>query len=230
MRVSFYFERSCPEPTLPSRCIEAARAPLEQALDPGRPRPRRGSRERVVESWSWSRGKWQAAGAISVVGKAVLTLHPPLRPLSHNINPRDGGRGPGHRGKGSWACSRLWAMGSLASSCLPQTFRVLRAAEDAAAAAAAGAAASWGGGRQPGRRAVPHSKCISIRWVLVLGTGYGVRCVWRSGVWTSQCQDVKSLIPSVRKSRWARSGLCSTAPAMMSYKRPNILMAVSRWL
>jgi hypothetical protein len=44
----------------------------------------------VGESWSWGRGKWQAAGAIFVVGKAVLTLHPPLRPLSHNVNPRDG--------------------------------------------------------------------------------------------------------------------------------------------
>ena len=32
----------------------------------------------------------QAAAAISVVGKAVLTLYPPLRPLSHNVNPRDG--------------------------------------------------------------------------------------------------------------------------------------------
>jgi hypothetical protein len=37
----------------------------------------------VVESW-------QAVGVIFVVGKAVLTLHPPLRPLSHNANPRDG--------------------------------------------------------------------------------------------------------------------------------------------
>ena len=38
-----------------------------------------------MESW-----QGQAAGAISVVGKAVLTLYPPLRPLSHNVNPRDG--------------------------------------------------------------------------------------------------------------------------------------------
>jgi hypothetical protein len=38
-----------------------------------------------VESW-----QGQAAGATSVVGKAVLTLCPPLRPLSHNVNPRDG--------------------------------------------------------------------------------------------------------------------------------------------
>jgi hypothetical protein len=38
-----------------------------------------------VESW-----QGQAAGATSVVGKAVLTLYPPLRPLSHNVNPRDG--------------------------------------------------------------------------------------------------------------------------------------------
>jgi hypothetical protein len=28
--------------------------------------------------------------AIFVVGKAALTLHPPQRPLSHNVNPRDG--------------------------------------------------------------------------------------------------------------------------------------------
>jgi hypothetical protein len=38
----------------------------------------------------WGRDKWQAAGAIFAVGKAVLTLHPPLRPLGHNANPRDG--------------------------------------------------------------------------------------------------------------------------------------------
>jgi hypothetical protein len=48
MRVSFYFERSCPEQhPRATLCIEAARAPLERALDPGRPRPRprRGPRE-----------------------------------------------------------------------------------------------------------------------------------------------------------------------------------------
>jgi hypothetical protein len=78
--------------TAPSRCIEAPRAPLERASrtparGPRAPPPRS---PRVAESWSWSRGKWQAAGAIFVVGKAVLTLHPPLRPLSHNANPRDG--------------------------------------------------------------------------------------------------------------------------------------------
>jgi hypothetical protein len=28
--------------------------------------------------------------SVVVVGKAVLTLYPPLRPLSHNVNPRDG--------------------------------------------------------------------------------------------------------------------------------------------
>jgi hypothetical protein len=48
-----------------------------------------------VESWwSWGRGK-SLRGKLQelslwVVGKAVLTLHPPLRPLSHNVNPRDG--------------------------------------------------------------------------------------------------------------------------------------------
>ena len=51
MRVSFHFERSCPEQRPRAALIEAARAPLERALDPGRPRPRRGPRE------SWSRGR-----------------------------------------------------------------------------------------------------------------------------------------------------------------------------
>jgi hypothetical protein len=87
MRVSFFLTKL--SGTAPSRCIEAARAPLERALYPGRPRPRRevlASRGVVVvESW-----QGQAAGAISVVRKAVLTLYPPLRPLSHNVNPRDG--------------------------------------------------------------------------------------------------------------------------------------------
>jgi hypothetical protein len=40
--------------------------------------------------YAYTHNKWQAAGAICVVRKAVLTLHPPLRPLSHNVNPRDG--------------------------------------------------------------------------------------------------------------------------------------------
>jgi hypothetical protein len=91
MRCACHFILNEASGTAPSRCIDAARAPLERALDPGRPRPRRGPRE----SWSRGRGvvasgKWQAAGAISVVGKTVLTLYPPLRPLSHNVNPRDG--------------------------------------------------------------------------------------------------------------------------------------------
>jgi hypothetical protein len=48
MRVSFYFERSCPE-----QRPRAALKPQEprSALDPGRPRPQRGPRE------SWSRGR-----------------------------------------------------------------------------------------------------------------------------------------------------------------------------
>jgi hypothetical protein len=38
-------------------------------------------------------GSWQVASCRSYLcntWKAVLTLHPPLRPLSHNVNPRDG--------------------------------------------------------------------------------------------------------------------------------------------
>jgi hypothetical protein len=49
MRVSFIFGTKV-SGTAPSRCIEAPRAPLERALDTGR--PRRGPRE----SWSQSRG------------------------------------------------------------------------------------------------------------------------------------------------------------------------------
>jgi hypothetical protein len=54
----------------------------------------------VVGSWQ---GQGQAAGAASVVGKAVLTLYPPLRPLSHNANPRGGAQDiwpRGARGRG----------------------------------------------------------------------------------------------------------------------------------
>jgi hypothetical protein len=98
-----FFERSCPEQR-PRAALKPPRAPLERALYPGRPRPRRevlASRGVVVvvvvvESW-----QGQATGAISVAGKAVLTLYPPLRPLSHNVNPRYGAqditmRAPGH--------------------------------------------------------------------------------------------------------------------------------------
>jgi hypothetical protein len=90
MRVSFYFERSCPE-QLPRAPLKPQEPRSSGPWTPGARRPRRGPRE------SWSRGRgvaesWQAAGAgdIFAVGKAVLTLHPPLRPLSHNVNPRDG--------------------------------------------------------------------------------------------------------------------------------------------
>jgi hypothetical protein len=78
--VSFYFERAKLSGTAPSRCIEAPRAPLERALDPGC--PRRGPRG----SWGVVESR-QAAGATFVVGKVVLTLHPPLRPLGHNAKP-----------------------------------------------------------------------------------------------------------------------------------------------
>jgi hypothetical protein len=43
-----------------------------------------------VELWSWSRGKGKLQELSLVVGKAVLTLYSPLRPLSHNVNPQDG--------------------------------------------------------------------------------------------------------------------------------------------
>jgi hypothetical protein len=81
--VSFYFERSCPE-----QRTRAALKPHEPHSSgpwtPGAPAEVLASRGVVVV------GSWQAAGVIFVVGKAVLTLHPPLRPLSHNANPWDG--------------------------------------------------------------------------------------------------------------------------------------------
>jgi hypothetical protein len=95
MRVSFYFERSCPE-----QRRRAALKPQEPrssgpSLDPGRPRPPpplRSSRvvESLVRRGVVASGKLQELFLVSVVGKAVLTLYPPLRPLSHNVNPRDG--------------------------------------------------------------------------------------------------------------------------------------------
>jgi hypothetical protein len=66
MRVSFYIERSCPEhgTARPSRCIEAPKSPTRAGPGPRAPPPRPRF-SRVAESWSWSRGKWQAAaGAI----------------------------------------------------------------------------------------------------------------------------------------------------------------------
>jgi hypothetical protein len=79
--VSFYFERSCPE-----QRTRAALKPQEPHSSgpwtPGAPAEVLTSR-RVM-------GPWQATGVIFVVGKVVLTLCPPLGPLSHNVNPRDG--------------------------------------------------------------------------------------------------------------------------------------------
>ena len=88
MRVTFFLNEAVRNialtlhwsPKSPARAGPGPRAP---------PPPPRGPRE----SWSCGRGvvgQEQAAGAIFVVGKAVLTLYPPLRPLSHNVNPRDG--------------------------------------------------------------------------------------------------------------------------------------------
>jgi hypothetical protein len=88
MRVSFYFERSCLEQR-PRAALKPQEPRSSGPWTPGAPAPAARS-SRVAELWSWSRGKWQAAGAIFVVGKVPLTLHPPLRPLSHNANPRDG--------------------------------------------------------------------------------------------------------------------------------------------
>jgi hypothetical protein len=73
MRVSFYFERSCPEQR-PRAALELQEPHSSGPWTPGAPAEVLAG---VAESWSWSRGKWQAVGAIFVVGKAVITLHPP---------------------------------------------------------------------------------------------------------------------------------------------------------
>jgi hypothetical protein len=82
MRV-ILFERSCPEQRALSCCIEAPQEPHSSGpWTPGAPAEVLASRGVM--------GSWQAAGVIFVVGKVVLTPHPPLRPLGHNANPRDG--------------------------------------------------------------------------------------------------------------------------------------------
>jgi hypothetical protein len=84
MRVSFYFERSCPEQR-PRAALKPKEPRSGGPWTPGAPAPAEvlgpresWSRGRGRGVWGRGRGKWQAAGAISVVGKAVLTLHPPL--------------------------------------------------------------------------------------------------------------------------------------------------------
>jgi hypothetical protein len=83
MRVSFYFERSCPERQRPRAALKPQEPRSGGPWTPGAPAPAEAevlaSRGVVVvASGKRGRGKWQAAGGISVVGKAVLTLHPPL--------------------------------------------------------------------------------------------------------------------------------------------------------
>jgi hypothetical protein len=107
MRVSFYFERSCPEQR-PRAALKPQEPRSSGPWTPGAPAPAaevlasRGVA--VVES----RQVASCSGATSVVGKAVLTLHPPLRPLSHNnANPRDGAQDISGREGGSWRNGHL---------------------------------------------------------------------------------------------------------------------------
>jgi hypothetical protein len=76
--------------TAPSRCIEAPRAPLERALDPGRPRPRRGPRE----SWCRGRGRGVVASCRSYLYRIEVSWRCPVASsavpsvgsaLSHNV-------------------------------------------------------------------------------------------------------------------------------------------------
>jgi hypothetical protein len=87
MRVSFSLNEDVRNIALALHC--SPKSPTRAGPGHQAPPPRS---SRVAESWSWNRGKWQAAGAAFAVGKkAVLTLlYPPLEPLSHNANPRDG--------------------------------------------------------------------------------------------------------------------------------------------
>jgi hypothetical protein len=78
---SFYFERSCPEQR-PRAALKPQEPHSSGPWTPGAPAEVLASRGVM--------GSWQAAGVIFVVGEVVLTLHPPLRALSHNVNPRDG--------------------------------------------------------------------------------------------------------------------------------------------
>jgi hypothetical protein len=84
MRVSFYFERSCPE-----QRPRAALKPQEpRSWTPGAPAPAEvlaGRGVVVVESW-------QVASCKSYLCSREGGPHtlPTLRPLSHNANPRDG--------------------------------------------------------------------------------------------------------------------------------------------
>jgi hypothetical protein len=84
--VSFYFERSCPEQH-PRAALKPQDPHSSGPWTPGAPAEVLASRGVVVVE------SWLAAGVIFVVGKAVLTLHPPLRPLSHNANPPTPGTG-----------------------------------------------------------------------------------------------------------------------------------------
>jgi hypothetical protein len=88
MRVSFYFERSCPEQQLPRAALKPQEPRSSGPWTPGAPAPAEVLASRgvvVVESWQ---GKWQAAGAIFAL--CSREGGPPLRPFSHNVNPRDG--------------------------------------------------------------------------------------------------------------------------------------------
>jgi hypothetical protein len=72
---SFYFERSW---TAPSRCIEAPRAQLERALDPGCP----GAPAEVLARQSWGRGRGVVASGRSYLcsiyrgGESSHCTHP----------------------------------------------------------------------------------------------------------------------------------------------------------
>jgi hypothetical protein len=123
-----FFERSCPEQR-PRAALKPQEPHSSGPFTPGAPAPAARS-SRVVELWSWSRGKaGQAPGAISEVGKAVLTLYPPLRPLSHNVNPRDGPQDISSRARKTQRST--WPVQSLALETHLRASAVLSAASSA---------------------------------------------------------------------------------------------------
>jgi hypothetical protein len=88
MRVSFYFERSCPEQR-PRAALKPQEPRSSGPWTPGAPAEVLASRGVVVvESWLAS-GKLQEL-SLQYERRSSHFTQPPLRPLSHNVNPRDG--------------------------------------------------------------------------------------------------------------------------------------------
>jgi hypothetical protein len=98
--VSFCFERGCPLSGTGSAFALhwSPKSPARAGPGPPGPPPRS---SRVVESWS----PVNKIVVVPAVEEVVLTLHPPLRPLSHDVNPRNGAQDILCPAESSWSCS-----------------------------------------------------------------------------------------------------------------------------